>query len=456
MCVIFTVQPGATLTEEEISAAGLMNSDGWGIAWPEKQNDGETLVRWIKGLPTESVFDITKHLESSTYIAHARLATAGGDSEGLTHPFPVTSRVGLATEGLAKRVLFHNGHWMEWEDILKAIMQVKQLEGSEDDIPDGIWSDSRLLAFMLARYDLKEVEKAFARAGKVAVLGPKEIATYGSFVKVRKGIQASNNSWDWDDYSTGYTGNTKYSSGLCGAHGNTIWTNNPERSTTYSNPKVYDAMPTNILVGDIVQLDSSRDVTVAEKYHGLCVKLLQKSFNYSRVEAIDGNKLERLWFPNCSIRKVTENMNGTDDWTEDEDFFVTGPKVAEYVQYARIADDQQVTDSYGRVVRRYKIAGDDNLLYDIWDATLGELHTIKISDIIERFPNTKAITKGKDSPKLLKAAREKTLSCYHGIELIKPCPKCKRSMAIWTAAERKEARKKDQNREALAQADGVS
>lgn len=428
MCVIFTVDAGANLTEDEISSAGLMNSDGWGIAWPEKQDNGETLVRWVKGLDTDQVFPMLKDgFKDITYVAHARMATAGGDGEELTHPFPVTSKAGLAIEGVAKRVLFHNGHWIEWEDTLTSIINVKTLEGRADEMPEGIWSDSRLLAYVLARYNEKAVLKAFQKAGKIAVLTQNEVLTYGHFTEVRKGIHASSMSWDWSGYET-YGGTTVWSNG----GGKTLYKcdgKTENGATTTTVPQIYDPLPTNILPGDIVILDSSRAKGVSDVYHGRCVRLIKRSLNFSKVESIEeGDKLEREWFPNKSVRLVTEDVaplgpkmllaSDIDILNKESDAEDLGPiKVGHYIQYKRgmVDEDIPAEGIYGRVVRRYRMLNTGPMIYEIWNAKVRETHTVLAEEIVEHFANTKKLT----SSKIVDIQ-----VCQHGVSLHKSCVDC--------------------------------
>ena len=244
MCVIFKVAPGEQLTADEIEAAGFQNDDGWGIAWLGEGG----LVQWEKGIDTKEMSEALEGLKDVEYIAHARLATAGDASESLTHPFPVTANAGLALSGQARQVLFHNGHWFKWEEALAGLQALDRMLGK---IPDGEWSDSRLLAYLAARYG-DGAKPAFSDAGKVAIIGPEGVKLYGSFDKVRPGVVASNLHWDiyagyaYSEYSHGWGGH------FAGNSNTYTYTSHQEYSSQ-AREKALDKFS----IGDTVQVDAS-------------------------------------------------------------------------------------------------------------------------------------------------------------------------------------------------------
>jgi hypothetical protein len=106
------------------------NPHGSGLAWVEGKR-----VHYIKGLSAESIADSLDTLRGQVVI-HFRWATVGGKRTSLCHPFPVTDTATPKPYGTAREVLFHNGHWCDWETF--ANENRLELEGPV--------SDSRVIA----------------------------------------------------------------------------------------------------------------------------------------------------------------------------------------------------------------------------------------------------------------------------------------------------------------------
>lgn len=145
MCVIY-----ACATEipprSELARGAFQNSDGAGLAWVGSQADGTPIINWQKGLKDESAvldFISTNNIKLPLTI-HFRTASVGGKAPELTHPFPLEDGANLNLSGSTPMgVLFHNGHVANWEDwTLRAVL------ASGEDVPTGIWSDSRALAYL--------------------------------------------------------------------------------------------------------------------------------------------------------------------------------------------------------------------------------------------------------------------------------------------------------------------
>jgi hypothetical protein len=143
MCVIMIVEKGDRRpTAQMLEKAWNVNGDGAGFAWREGKGEDKHVV-WKKGLGFEDVVKLAETLPVP-YVLHFRAASIGGVRPGLTHPFPIETNVPLDIEGKTKGyVLFHNGHWKEWDE---AVREVALRSGTK--IPLGKWSDTRGMAFI--------------------------------------------------------------------------------------------------------------------------------------------------------------------------------------------------------------------------------------------------------------------------------------------------------------------
>lgn len=179
MCVIF-VASEARPTAEELVLAEESNPHGIGVAWMDSTRG---FVRWTKGLSLTQAKNMAQNLPLP-YAMHFRFATSGGQSDELCHPFPVEYNVRLDKYGKTDRsVLMHNGHWSDWDKFVGRKAKKR-----------GRWSDSRGIAWMLARAKDK-ADLLNTIPGKFAMITPTEIHTYGGFPEVRKGLTASNLFW---------------------------------------------------------------------------------------------------------------------------------------------------------------------------------------------------------------------------------------------------------------------
>lgn len=190
MCVIMLaskVKP----TEEMINRAYYQNDHGGGLAWRDK---AKGVVRWKKGLSLEEMQELIKGLEPP-FVAHFRIASSGGKSPQLCHPFPVEKQVDLALEGETKGyVLFHNGHWGEWKSFSKetALKMGRPL-------PIGHWSDTRAMAWACFNYGPGILEMIDE---KCVIFGPKDLEVVrGTGWDEVNGVWCSNKHWE---FPTGY------------------------------------------------------------------------------------------------------------------------------------------------------------------------------------------------------------------------------------------------------------
>ena len=142
MCVIIASPKGVKIPDELLREAACSNRDGAGIAWIK---DGK--VHWVKGLM--KIDDMLNAYQSVTgpHAVHFRLATHGGNTPLLTHPFPVTDQVRLDLKGSGFKLLMHNGVYTDWSEDLKA-----SILSSGKPCPDGPWSDTRGVAFVVKQH----------------------------------------------------------------------------------------------------------------------------------------------------------------------------------------------------------------------------------------------------------------------------------------------------------------
>jgi hypothetical protein len=213
MCVIMVID-GTRPTDEMIEKAWHTNDDGGGVAWRQKNKQGEVEVRWIKGI--ETVEEMKKLIAKVPMpaIAHFRIASVGGALRSLTHPFPIEKDVPLNLNGATKGgVLFHNGHWGAWSD--KAL---DAAIGSNTPIPPGDWSDTRAMAWLTSIYGDGFME--FLPEQRGVLLSPTEMNIFTG-----KGWYKINEVWCSNDifwtrkgpgfFAAGGHTNTNYGSRVC-------------------------------------------------------------------------------------------------------------------------------------------------------------------------------------------------------------------------------------------------
>lgn len=186
MCVIAVCKNNLP-NEHELQMMEAANPHGGGVAWVE---DGA--VSYLKGVTATKIWDLIKSGRIvAPAIFHFRIGTVGGNTNELCHPFPVTSQAGLKTYGTANAVLFHNGHWSDWEKAMgTAILSNKR------KLPSGPWSDSRAMAYLAHHYGVQALSFLISSSQKVAILKPKEIILLGHFMEYEQRFKVSNFSWE--------------------------------------------------------------------------------------------------------------------------------------------------------------------------------------------------------------------------------------------------------------------
>lgn len=138
MCVICPDKVRPTL--DVLRACFDSNPHGAGMSWRE---NGE--VHWKKTNRVSEIYELSQS-KPGEIVIHFRIASVGAVCDALRHPFPVSKRAGLASEGTAKAVLFQNGTWMSFHTYLEAA----RAKGFE--IPKGEMSDARAAAFLVSVY----------------------------------------------------------------------------------------------------------------------------------------------------------------------------------------------------------------------------------------------------------------------------------------------------------------
>lgn len=176
MCQIIVCESNRAPVDLLQDSAGA-NRDGAGIAWI-----AEGRPRWRKGLSTPGVVALAGTVPLP-YVVHFRMATVGGATPALTHPFPVTVRPSVALAGDAKRLLFHNGHVSEWEAILRA---------SGYRGPSGGWSDSRAVAHVVATVGTNFLD--LLSPSRFAILSKRGVEKWGTWHE-HEGVEVSTHVW---------------------------------------------------------------------------------------------------------------------------------------------------------------------------------------------------------------------------------------------------------------------
>ncbi len=167
---------------ELLQLAYKTNKDGAGIAWIDNG-----VVHFIKGLAVNHVYDLAQ-IVPTPFVVHFRICSVGKASAELCHPFPISASAPTISKGTARSVLFHNGHWTDWENCV-----LKHAIATCREIPDGQWSDSRAAAWIAYRTGPNVLRFI---SGKFAVINPEGIKLYGDGWVLENGIHFSNKWFD--------------------------------------------------------------------------------------------------------------------------------------------------------------------------------------------------------------------------------------------------------------------
>jgi hypothetical protein len=121
---------------ETLEACAEANPHGGGIAWRERG-----LVHYRKTDDPAEMRRLASQARGEVVI-HFRIASVGGVSPHLRHPFLVTGRSGLSHEGTARAVLFQNGTWHGWVEAVERAVRAGHKR------PAGPMSDARAAAWL--------------------------------------------------------------------------------------------------------------------------------------------------------------------------------------------------------------------------------------------------------------------------------------------------------------------
>jgi hypothetical protein len=183
MCVICVAEKRRP-TADELSQMYSTNAHGAGIAY----RNGD-LVKWEKGLNLEQIQALAEEAPLP-FVCHFRIATYGGTLPELTHPFPVEKELRNSLSGETPGyVLFHNGSWSGYRDT-----GVKEAIENRVKVPDGAWSDTRVMAWMA---HLHSPNILTFLDEKIILFGPKDILVFNQerFCRVN-GLFVSNRNWE--------------------------------------------------------------------------------------------------------------------------------------------------------------------------------------------------------------------------------------------------------------------
>lgn len=192
MCVIAICEKRKP-SKKDLQKMNISNPDGFGIAWNENGK-----INFIKGLFD---FNQIKKLVYSCklpFTIHFRLASVSVVSNELCHPFPIDKKASLDLEGKASKVLFHNGHYADWQKTMLTAITTRKIS-----LPGGPWTDTRSFAFLSAIFGLGYLDLIDEKI--VVMDGKKDVITYYGAGWIReKGIVYSNKYWNWNHSSAYY------------------------------------------------------------------------------------------------------------------------------------------------------------------------------------------------------------------------------------------------------------
>lgn len=203
MCVIAVSSKGFKFPSLDIFKMSNTNSDGIGITWIDTKGRANIKKGMMK---LEEFFGFYSTMPITPHIIHFRMASVGGVTQPLTHPFAIRGNevidpilMDVKNVDLA---LTHNGHWSGWQDVMQtAIFGIPQIK------LDGEWSDTRLMAEMLARTGVKHWGSFIPPGQRTAILTKEgQVWLHGQFTSLVKthneGMYVSNTYWKVGGYHT--------------------------------------------------------------------------------------------------------------------------------------------------------------------------------------------------------------------------------------------------------------
>lgn len=203
MCVIMVCKENKP-SNKELKKAFIANPHGAGVAWYQ---DNKLQVK--KGLNLKKLRRVVNSI-SLPFTIHFRWTTVGGTCKELTHGFVVSKESPILLEGTSdKDILFHNGHWSEYADILEQMWKKGYLTNEDiGKIGTKHISDTRIMA--IAKSVLNESNfNDLVNGQKLAIMkhDKQDIQTIGTFIE-ENGILYSNqyfkNRYTYLDYEDTY------------------------------------------------------------------------------------------------------------------------------------------------------------------------------------------------------------------------------------------------------------
>ena len=207
MCLIIVCKDKIPSTKT-MNQANNTNSDGIGVAYRRK---GKVVVR--KGLNVKQAHKLLGKVKLPA-IVHFRMATAGGDSKELIHPFVIdnNSNIKELSYETTLPVLFQNGHYSDYNEKLLSFCVNNNIV-----VPTGPWSDTRAIALMTS--ELGKGLLQLINNSKFAVFSDTDLETFGDGWIEENGMMFSNKYFKptkkWQDESckvldTGFYGYYDY------------------------------------------------------------------------------------------------------------------------------------------------------------------------------------------------------------------------------------------------------
>lgn len=287
MCVILiSIDKKTRPSLETLLACQASNRDGGGVAWVENGRP-----QYVKNVDANFIHNILQ-TKKGQVVAHFRIATVGGIQPVLCHPFPIARNPSEGLSGSAKRVLFHNGTWGDWEKNLnKAIKSVNAHR------PSGLFSDSRAGAVVASIKGLKAIHTF---GGKFCVLSKKGAFMYNEgWVKHTDGVWYSNLHWN---YRTKKYASLPRKSWYSGYHDDIPWDDNAlptcYKPTSYEykkQPSLFDQACSLLKRTDVAEkkigFQSDDDRLEAEYQASLRPKLAGRGGLKTTAETIGGFEL---------------------------------------------------------------------------------------------------------------------------------------------------------------------